>query len=127
MLGSENKAKIMSKKPLRGSKTSLIIGMLFLNDKKRENFNARLKYICKTLTTKTSIRYRKKTKIPKRNEQQKAAVQARCARLYQNYQNRFWTKQENPANLPKCLLIEDFWNILKAMAYKNNWQSKNRG
>lgn len=36
----------------------------------------------------------------------------------------FVSKQENPANLPECRPIEDFWSILKGMVYNNNWQAQ---
>ena len=34
-------------------------------------------------------------------------------------------KANNPANLPECRPIEDFWSILKGKVYANNWQAKN--
>ncbi len=34
-------------------------------------------------------------------------------------------KDDNPANLPECRPIEDFWSILKAKVYENNWSAKN--
>ena len=30
---------------------------------------------------------------------------------------------ENSSNLPKCRPIENFWSILKSIAYENNWQA----
>ena len=31
---------------------------------------------------------------------------------------------DNPANLPEVRPIEDFWYILKAKVYENNWEAK---
>ena len=36
----------------------------------------------------------------------------------------FVTKSDNPANLPECRSIEDFWSIIKSKVYQNNWQAK---
>ena len=36
----------------------------------------------------------------------------------------FVQKQENPANLPECRPIENFWGILKGLVYEHNWQAK---
>ena len=33
-------------------------------------------------------------------------------------------KGDNPANLPEVRPIEDFWSILKAKVYENNWEAK---
>ncbi len=33
-------------------------------------------------------------------------------------------KVDNPANLPECRPIEDFWSILKGKVYANNWIAK---
>ena len=33
-------------------------------------------------------------------------------------------KVDNPANLPECRPIEDFWSILKGKVYENNWIAK---
>ena len=33
-------------------------------------------------------------------------------------------KVDNPANLPECRPIEDFWSILKSKVYANNWVAK---
>ncbi|KAL4500830.1 hypothetical protein ABPG72_020064 [Tetrahymena utriculariae] len=32
-------------------------------------------------------------------------------------------KKENPANVPECRPIENFWAILKGLVYQNNWQA----
>ena len=32
----------------------------------------------------------------------------------------FVEKADNPANLPECHPIENFWSILKSLVYKNN-------
>ena len=31
---------------------------------------------------------------------------------------------DNTANLPEVRPIEDFWSILKAKVYENNWEAK---
>ena len=36
----------------------------------------------------------------------------------------FYTRIDNPANLPEVRPIEDFWSILKAKVYENNWEAK---
>ena len=33
-------------------------------------------------------------------------------------------KVDNPANLPEVRPIEDFWSVLKAKVYENNWEAK---
>ena len=33
-------------------------------------------------------------------------------------------KVDNPANLPEVRPIEDFWSILKAKVFENNWEAK---
>ena len=33
-------------------------------------------------------------------------------------------KADNPANMPEVRPIEDFWSILKAKDYENNWETK---
>ena len=33
-------------------------------------------------------------------------------------------KVDNPANLPEVRPIEDFWSILKAKVYENNWEAQ---
>jgi hypothetical protein len=38
---------------------------------------------------------------------------------------KFVEKKDNPANMPEVRPIEDFWGIIKAEVYKNNWQAKN--
>ncbi|KAL4465543.1 hypothetical protein ABPG72_013992 [Tetrahymena utriculariae] len=38
-------------------------------------------------------------------------------------QIQFVQKQENPANVPECRPIEDFWSILKGLVYQKNWQA----
>ena len=37
----------------------------------------------------------------------------------------FGEKYENPANLPECRPIEQFWAILKEKVYNGNWKAKN--
>jgi transcriptional regulator with XRE-family HTH domain len=44
-------------------------------------FNVSPSYICKTLKKKTNIRYRKKIKVPKRTDQQKAVLRSKCTKL----------------------------------------------
>ena len=33
-------------------------------------------------------------------------------------------KGDNPTNFPEVRPIEDFWSILKAKVYENNWEAK---
>ena len=37
---------------------------------------------------------------------------------------RHFDKVDNSANLPEVRSIEDFWSILKAKVYENNWEAK---
>jgi len=37
----------------------------------------------------------------------------------------FVEKYENPANLPECRPIEQFWAIIKKKVYNGNWKAKN--
>ena len=37
----------------------------------------------------------------------------------------FVKREDNPANVPECRLIEDFWSVLKEKVYENNWQAEN--
>ena len=34
-------------------------------------------------------------------------------------------KEDNPANVPECRPIEDFWRDLKQLVYNKNWQAEN--
>ncbi|KAL4490738.1 hypothetical protein ABPG72_021792 [Tetrahymena utriculariae] len=36
----------------------------------------------------------------------------------------FVQKNDNPANLPECRPIEDFWSILKSKVYQHNWKAR---
>lgn len=36
----------------------------------------------------------------------------------------FVEKYENPANLPECRPIENFWAIIKSKVYANGWKAK---
>ena len=47
-------------------------------------------YICKTLKTKTSIRKRKKIKIPARTDIQKSNARKLCRRIFCNFRKRYW-------------------------------------
>ena len=38
---------------------------------------------------------------------------------------KFLEKEDNPANVPECRAIENFWRILKGDVYKNNWKAEN--
>ena len=48
------------------------------------------KHISTTLATKTTIRVRKKTPIPKRNDEQKRQAKFKCGRLYRNFRGLNW-------------------------------------
>ena len=37
----------------------------------------------------------------------------------------FVEKADNPANLPECRPIKNFWSILKGLVYKDNWYVDN--
>jgi len=51
-------------------------------------FDVTQQYINKIIRTKTTIRYRKKVKVPKRTPQQKAAVRPKCHRLAGIFQKK---------------------------------------
>ena len=63
--------------------------------------------------------------IPKRSDQQKAAARTKCSRNLNNENVHYVEKADNPANLPECCPIENFWSILKGLVYKNNWHAEN--
>ncbi len=62
-------------------------------------FNCSQKHICRTLLTKTKIRARKKIRIPKRSEQQKALAKLSAVGFFKNYKidHSLWTM--NPISL----------------------------
>ena len=37
----------------------------------------------------------------------------------------FVEKPDNPADLPECRPIKNFWGIVKGLVYTNNWHAKN--
>lgn len=80
--GSGRIAKIMTKKNIRCLKS-----MFDHNDKVSQSqaarkFKCSQVHISKTLKTKTLIKKKKKKKIPKRTDTQKATAQTKCGRLY---------------------------------------------
>lgn len=245
--GSGRPARIMTKTNVKRLKTLFDHKDSISQRQAANRFKCNQSHISKTLKKKTAIRARKKTTIPKRNEQQRGVAQTKCARLHHNYGGRdfimddesyftlahssiggnatfytsnitetpatvkfsfkekyqpkllvwmcfsakgfcrpffmqsggavnqkiylkkciqdrlmpfitehhsdgnyvFWpdlasshyaktvtsyfrdngvhfvAKEDNPANLPECRPIEDFWSILKSMVYKDNWQAEN--
>ena len=246
-VGSGRPATIMTKKNVKRLKTMFDHKDGVSQTQAARKFRCSQPYICKTLASKTTIRARKKMKIPKRTDQQRAVARTKCSRLCQIFQNdvcimddesyftlahtsingndRFYTsdvdrtpaavkyaptakyekkmlvylcfsekgiskpyfvpsgvavnqkvyleecikkklipfieehhsegkyvfwpdlasahyaksvvtylrekkvhfveKYDNPANLPECRPIENFWSILKGEVYKNNWQAEN--
>lgn len=245
--GSGRKPQIMTKRNIKRLKDMFDHKDGVSQRQAARKFNCSQPHICNTLAAKTSIRSRKKIKIPKRTEQQQAVAQTKCSRLMQRLKNRncvmddesyftlahssingnarfsssdvnktpatvkykptekfqkkllvwiaispngmsepffvpsglainqhiylkdcinarlmpfikqhhsdgnylFWPdlasshyaksvieyldqenvnyveRHENPANLPECRPIENFWGILKGLVYKNNWQAEN--
>jgi len=245
--GSGRIAKIMSKKNIRSLKTMFDHNDRVSQRQAARRFKCSPSFINYTLKTKTTIKKRKKMKIPKRTDGQKASAQTKCGRLYrisceksiilddesyftlahstinsnnifyssnvsqtsptvkymptakyekkllvwlcfsdkgiskpifresgfavnqeiylhdcikkklvpfieqyhsdgeyifwpdlasshyansvQDYMNEkninFVKKEDNPANLPECRPIEDFWSILKGKVYEKNWQAQN--
>jgi hypothetical protein len=53
-----------------------------------KTFGCSQSYVCKTLKRKTSIRYRKKIKKPKRLDSQKKAFRPKCLRLTKIFRNK---------------------------------------
>lgn len=247
VIGSGQVAKKMSKKNISKLKLMFDHKDGVSQRQAARKFNCTQPYISKTLAKKTSIRARKKIKIPKRKPEQKAVARAKCTRLYNRLRHRkvivddesyftlahtsingndrfytsdiemtsaevkynpeekfgdkmlvylamsengmsepyfvpskcainkkiylkkcimeklipfinekhpdgnftFWPdlasshyativtdylrangidfveKEDNPANMPECRPIEDFWSILKGHVYNGNWKAKN--
>lgn len=247
VIGSGRIPQIMTKKHIGTLKTMFNHKDSVSQRQAARKFNCSQQYISKTLKNKTTIRKRKKIKIPKRSEQQQALAQTKCSRIYQKLKNRlcimddesyftlahtsingndnfytsdvnktpaivkfqptekfqkkllvwiafsakgisqpfflpsglainqqiylnecikkrlmpfiekhhldgqylFWPdlasshyaktviayfdekkveyvgRADNPANLPECRPIENFWSILKGLVYRNNWQAEN--
>ena len=87
-LGSGRIAKVMTKKAVEKLKRMFDHKDAISQRQAAREFNCSQKHICRTLLTKTKIRARKKIRIPKRSEQQKALAQTKCSRLFQKLQNR---------------------------------------
>ena len=58
--------------------------------KAARKFKCSQPYICKTLKTKTSIKKRKKIKIPARTEAKQLEARTLCGRIYRKFQNFNW-------------------------------------
>ena len=53
-------------------------------------FHCHYSYISKTLKKHTSIRLKKKYKIPSRTDTQKDMAKVKCGRLYKKYNKKDW-------------------------------------
>lgn len=51
-------------------------------------FNVSQRYVSKVINTKTEITYRKKTRAPKRTEEQKSSVRPKCAKIVQIFRKK---------------------------------------
>lgn len=80
--GSGRIAKIMIPKNIKRLKSMFNHKDGISQRQAARKFGCDQSYICKTLKEKTTIRKRKKIKIPKRNEDQKAKAKRLCGRLY---------------------------------------------
>ena len=71
-------------------------------------FNVTQQYISQILAKKTAIKARKKIKIPKRTEQQRAIARTKCGRLYQMFLRR------------KCIMDDESYFTLQHTSINGN-------
>jgi hypothetical protein len=83
--GSGRIAKIMTKPNVRRLEAFFDHKDGVSQHQAARKFNCTQQFISKTLRAKTSIKSRKKMRIPKRTESQKAKAKTRCGRLYRKY------------------------------------------
>ena len=55
-----------------------------------KKFNCSQQFISKTLRQKTTIKYKKRTVIPGRNDKHYAVIKGRCSYLYRNFKEKAW-------------------------------------
>lgn len=84
--GSGRKAKIMTKTNIKRLKTMFDHRDGVSTRQAARKFKCSQPYIVKTLSTKTSIKIRKKQKIPSRNDDQRERIPKCCDRLYRKLQ-----------------------------------------
>lgn len=87
-IGSGRLATKMTKSQIKRLKTKVDHTHGISQSKLARIFNVSQSYICETLKTKTSIRYRKKIKVPKRTDQQKAVLRTKCRKLCELFQRK---------------------------------------
>lgn len=83
--GRGPKAKIMSKKNVKRLKSMFDHHDGISQTQAARKFKCSQQYISKMLATKSEIKSRKKMKIPKRTDNQRALARAKCGRLYQKF------------------------------------------
>lgn len=86
--GSGRIAKIMTKRQINRLKIMFDHKDKVSQRQAARKFNCSQSFICKTLKTKSAIKKRKKKKIPKRTEAQKAKAQPLCGRLYRKSEKK---------------------------------------
>jgi len=87
-IGSGRTAKKMPKKQIKRLEKSIDKKDGVSQHSLAKRFNVTQQYISKIINEKTSIRYRKKTKAPKRTPTQKAAVRPKCRQLVELFRNK---------------------------------------
>ena len=85
--GSGRPSKIMDKKDVKRLKNMFDHKDGVSQSQAARKFKCSQQYISKTLANKTDNRPRKKIKIPKRTEEQRAVARSKCGRLYRIFQN----------------------------------------
>ena len=85
--GSGRKSQIMNKKGINALSKAFEHICSISQRQAARKFKCTQQYISKTLKKKTSIRYRKKTKIPARSETQKTKIKTRINRMVRNLAN----------------------------------------
>ena len=80
-VGSGRTAKKMPKKQIKRLEKSIDKKDGVSQRRLAKRFNVSQPYVSKIINEKTSIRYRKKVKAPKRTPAQKAAVRPKCRKL----------------------------------------------
>ena len=128
-VGSGHPAKKMTKKAVKGLVDSINQKDGVSQRALARRFEVCQQYISRVIQTKTTIRYWKKRRAPKRTSAQKAAIRPKCRKLasiFRKYRKiEVVAKTSNPANCPELRPIEDFWSELKRTVYDKCWVADN--
>ena len=106
--GSGHKATVMTKKNIEKLRIMFDHKDNISQRQAARKFGCTHPHICNTLKLKTSVRARKKIKIPKRSEQQMAWTRTKCSRLYEILKNR------------KCILDDESYFTLAHTSINGN-------